>query len=115
MHGILESNIQMEVAVHNSYIVRMKILTELANRECVIRLSSQGKVLPAFKAKTLDFEAFPRKKKSSIINQDLVVRNVTKSKKKAKKSGFTINPTINLKDIMSSQSTGRRRINFNEP
>lgn len=37
---ILESNLQMEVAVRNSFIVRMKILTELNNRECILRVSN---------------------------------------------------------------------------
>lgn len=45
---ILESNIQMEVAVHDSYRIRMKILTELENRECILRLSSRGKSFASF-------------------------------------------------------------------
>ena len=45
---MLESNIQMEVAVHNSFMVRMKILTELANRECILRVSSGRKSFTSF-------------------------------------------------------------------
>lgn len=45
---ILESNIQMEVAVHNSFIVRMKILTELSNRECILRVSGRRKSFTSF-------------------------------------------------------------------
>lgn len=111
---ILESNIQMEVAVHNSFIVRMKILTELANRECILRVSSNGKVLPAFKGKTLDFVSFPRQKKSQILKTDLIEKNCCKMKKEQKKIDFHINSKVNLKDILSSQSTGRRKVNFNE-
>ena len=111
---VLESNIQMEVAVHNSYILRMKILTELANRECILRVSSEGKVLPAFKGKTLDFVPIPRQNKSQILSTNLIVKNENKSKKTKKKINFQINETINLKDILRSQSTGRRKINNNE-
>lgn len=111
---ILESNIQMEVAVHNSYILRMKILTELANRECILRLSSNGKVLPAFKGNTMDFISLPRQKKNQILGTDLVIKNNNIVKKVKEKIRFRINESINLKDIMSSQSTGRRRVNFNE-
>lgn len=110
---MLESNIQMEVAVHNSYIVRMKILTELENRECILRVSSKGKVLPAFKGKTLDFTAFPRQNKSQILRTDLILQNSVKSSKEKKKIGFRIGETVNLKDLLSSQSTGRRKVNFN--
>lgn len=111
---VLESNIQMEVAVHNSYILRMKILTELANRECILRVSSNGKVLPAFKAETLDFTALPRQNKSQILTTNLIAKNERKSQKLMKKVNFEINKNINLKDILNSQSTGRRKINFNE-
>ena len=109
---ILESNIQMEVAVHNSYILRMKILTELANRECIVRVSSKGKVLSAFKGKTMDFTPFPRQKKSQILQTDLVLSS--HAKKKVKQINFIQNKTIDLKDILSSQSTGRRRKKLNE-
>ncbi len=111
---ILESNIQMEVAVHDSYRIRMKILTELANRECILRVSSNGKVLPAFKGKTLDFVSLPRQNKSQILSTNLQVKNKNKIKQEMKKITFHIGEKINLKDIMSSQSTGRRRIHLNE-
>lgn len=111
---ILESNIQMEVAVHNSYILRMKILTELANQECILRVSSNGTVLPAVKGKTLDFIAIPRQNKSQILNTNLIVKNENKFPKSKKKVNFKIDKAINLKDILNSQSTGRRKINLNE-
>ncbi len=111
---ILESNIQMEVAVHNSYILRMKILIELANQECILRVSSNGTVLPAFKGKTLDFIAIPRQNKSQILNTNLIVKNENKFPKSKKKINFKIDKAINLKDILNSQSTGRRKINLDE-
>ncbi len=110
---VLESNIQMEVAVNNSYRLRMKILTELANRECILRVSSNGKVLPAFKGRTLDFEPVPRVNKSQILNTNLSTQKKGNLPISKKKIGFCINHTLNLKDLMSSQSTGRKKVNQN--
>ena len=42
--------------------LRVPILTELDARECVVRISAGGKILPAFKATTLDFAATGREK-----------------------------------------------------
>lgn len=109
----LESNIQMEVAVHNSYILRMKILTELANRECILRVSSRGKVLPAFKGKTLDFVPVPRQTKNQIIQNDLILKR-QKAQKIKKKIDFSMGKTVSLREIMSAQSTGRKKVNFDE-
>ncbi len=111
---ILESNIQMEVAVHNSFMLRMKILTELANRECILRLSSGGKVLSAFKGETLDFTPIPRMNKNQILGCDLIEANKNIVQKVKQKIGFTINGTANLKDLMKSQSTSRKKVNLNE-
>lgn len=100
---LLSRSMQMEVAVHDSFFAKLKILSELANRECVLRISSNGKVLPAFKAKTLDVVSIPRVKE--IEEKQEVKRKETRKIKK----DFTIN-NIDLKSIMASQSTGRRKL-----
>lgn len=100
----LSRNMQMEVAVHDSFFSKVKILTELANRECVLRVSSQGKVLPAFKAKTLDVKSIPRQKEK--IEEEII----TKQKKMEKAKKFLVDSTIDIKEIMKSQSTGRRKL-----
>lgn len=71
-------------------------------------------MLSAFKGKTVDFTAFPRQNKSQILTTDLVVNSKIKTKKEKKKVNFSIGEKMSIKDIMSSQSTGRRRMNFNE-
>lgn len=105
--AILAKNMQMEAAVHDSYYVKIKMLTDLANRECVVRVSQNGRVLPAFKAKTLNMNSIPRleEKNNIIINKKTSVKQELKNTK-----NFFINGNIKLKDIMSSQSTGRRRV-----
>lgn len=101
----LGKNMQMEVAVHDSFFAKIKILTELANRECVLRISSQGKVLPAFKAKTLNVVSIPRKK------EDILENAISDEKmKKINKKKFLIGTAVDIKEIMKSQSTGRRKL-----
>lgn len=61
--------------------------------------------MPAFKARTLDVKSVPRKK------EDLLkVNNVESEKKKVKKKKFLIENAIDIKEIMKSQSTGRRKL-----
>lgn len=102
---LLSRSMQMEVAIHDSFFAKLKILVELSNRECVLRVSSNGKVLPAFKARTLDVVSFPRIKEL----EGVVVKKEKQDKKKVKKD-FKIGNNIDLKAIMSSQSTGRRKL-----
>ena len=45
---ILEKNMQMEVAVRNSISIRLKMLSELNDRECVVRVGKDGRMLSAF-------------------------------------------------------------------
>ncbi len=109
---ILDGNIRMDVAVKNSFITRMKILSELKNRECIVRISKQGKVYPAFQARTLDFTPIPQK----VLNQILITefdfeseKEENLKEKKQKESIFSIDDSISLKDIMISQSAARKR------
>lgn len=118
---ILEGNIQMEMAVHNSFHARREMLTKLANRECVVRVSSYGKVLTAMKARTVDFEPIPKRKINQILNTkqiylkpqnnqgqkwDSTVSGLEETKTNGF-SGFGIGSAISLKSLMGSQSSGR--------
>lgn len=103
---ILEKNIQMEVAVRNSASVRLKMLSNLNDRECIARIGKNGRMLTAFKGKTLDFIPVPLKRKvPSKIN-----KIQEKIEKKTKE--FSIGTKNTLKDIMKSQSTSRKKVNF---
>lgn len=101
---ILSKNMLMELAVHDSHFAKVKMLSELADRECVLRISRFGKVLPALKGKTLDFVPVPR-----IKSADTKFEN-SKVEERKIKSKFSIGQTVNIKEIMASQSTGRRKI-----
>lgn len=117
----LEGNIQMEMAVHNSFHGRREMLTKLADRECVVRVSSYGKVLTAMKARTLDFVPIPRQKVNQILNTKQIylrkendIVNINKVSEKQvlnKMIDFSIGTEVNLRDIMGSQSSGREQFN----
>ena len=104
---LLESNMKMEVAVHNSHSVRMKMLTELSDRECIARVSRNGTILTAFKGRTLDLVAKPRKKKNKLVEKNNLSNEVI-NKIKGK---FSIENAGDIKDIMVSQSSARKKVN----
>lgn len=106
--SILENNIKMEVAVNNFHLNRIKILTELEDRECIIRVGKDGKLYSAFKGKTADFVAVPRRKKSIIQNNTASQKNNEGINKKP----FSIETKSNLKDIMKRQSASRRKVSL---
>lgn len=114
---LLENNMHMEVAVRNSYRIRLKMLTELKNRECIVRVSSNGVPLPAFKAKTLDFTPSPRRRMNQILRTDPLLKEFKPLKENSKKLiperkiSFQIGESVDsLMDLMSSQSTGRKQV-----
>lgn len=100
---ILSKNMLMELAVHDSHYAKVKMLTELANRECVVRISNNGRVLPSFKAITLDAKSF--KRKDEIVEKE----EIRKKKIIHTKKIFEIGNN-SLSEIMKSQSTGRRKL-----
>ncbi len=119
---LLENNMHMEVAVRNSYRIRLKLLTELKNRECIVRISKNGFPLPAFKAKTLDFIPSPRKYINQILRTDPLLKDFNLKEKTPlkmdttikKNFSFQIGETANsLMEIMHSQSTGRKKVENN--
>lgn len=110
---LLENNLQINVAVHNSYKIRLKILTELKNRECIARICQNGVLLPAFKAKTLDFTPIPRKNQIQILRITPLYKKKNSSQDVIFKedSTFSIDDTTeSLKDILLSQSSGRKQV-----
>lgn len=108
---VLESNMHMNVAVRNSYRIKLKMLTELKNRECIVRISSNGVPLPAFKAKTLDFTPSPRRRMNQILRTDPLLKEFKPVEKESKAFSFQIGETVDsLVSLMSSQSTGRKQV-----
>ena len=102
--NILVDNINMKIPLDDSREGKIKLLTELQNRECIVRIDSNGILLPAFKGKTLDYKSIPRIKKYININH---IKDIDRNKQNNK---FNINSNINLKDILISNSTNKKGV-----
>jgi hypothetical protein len=102
--NILVENFDMKVPSDNTLERKVKILTELNNRECVVRIDSNGFLLPAFKASTLTYKSIPRIK----FSENIILTN--KNNTHSKKSNFKIENDINLKDILISTSSSRKEL-----
>lgn len=48
-------NLNFKIPMDNTAEQRVRLLTELNNRECLVRISREGKLYPAFKAITMEF------------------------------------------------------------
>ena len=102
--NVLVDNFNMKIPLDDTRERKIKLLTELNNRECIVRLDSNGILLPAFKATTLNYNSVPRIKNN--IQTEITNNNVTNSPKE--KSKFKIGSNVNLKDILISNSSSRK-------
>lgn len=102
----LSNNIFMKLTYNDSLENRVSMLVGLADRECVVRVGNRGVLLPAFKAKTVDFVPISPKsvrKVSKPVPKSEI--NVSKTTKK-----FTIDSSVKLTEIMAKQSSSRRNL-----
>lgn len=101
---VLVDNFNMKIPLDNTRERKIKVLTELNNRECIVRIDSNGILLPAFKATTLNYISVPRIKNNT---QTKIANNNTPILFK-ENSKFKIGNNINLKDILISNSSSRK-------
>jgi hypothetical protein len=104
---LLENNLTIKIANNDDVQSRVNLLSELNDRECIVRVDSNGLVVPAIKAKTLDYIPKPRRK-----IEIKPVSNIVKvePKNKTSKLSFNIESEITLNDIMIEQSSSRKKI-----
>ena len=103
--NVLVDNFNMKIPLDDSRDRKIKLLTELNNRECIVRMDSNGVLLPAFKGVTLDYTSIPRIKRT--INNDNNNGNIN-DKPNNSKTNFSLNSNVNLKDILISNSSSRK-------
>lgn len=96
-------NFNIKIPFDDSKDTKIQLLMELNNRECIARIEANDKVLPAFKAKTIDFKSIPQNKnviktnKPTQTSQDAKISNTIRTK-----------TSVNLKDIMQKNSTNKK-------
>ena len=99
---LLANTLQMELSVKDSIFNKVKLLTALPNRNLIVRVTKDDRIIPAIKCRTLDFKKIPRPKNDT-------------GKKIIKKFTFELGKVKHVSEIMKSQSTGRskkRSFNF---
>lgn len=98
--NILVDNFNMKIPLDDTKDKKINLLTELNNRELIARIESNGILLPAFKATTLNYNSIPRVKKDyKEEDNNITIQN--------KKYDFNINNNINLKNILLKTSSSR--------
>lgn len=102
--NILVDSLNMKIPLDDTKERKIKLLTELNNRECIARIDSDGVLLPSFKGTTIDYKSLPRiykQKENKIIkkNNNFIQNN-----------DFKISKNINLKDILLTNSSSRKNV-----
>ena len=105
---ILVDNFNMKIPLDDSKERKISLMTELNNRECIVRIDTNGVLLPAFKARTLDYTSIPRIKS----NEEKVNANRL-DKPRTLKNDFKLDSNVNLKDILISNSTNKKGVGNN--
>ncbi len=101
--NVLVDNFNMKIPLDDSRERKIKLLTELNNRECIVRLEANNTLFPAFKGKTLEYKSIPE-----IIKENSIDISHKQKKDEVNKSHFYFNNNINLRDILISNSTSRK-------
>lgn len=104
---LLVDNFNMKIPSDDTKETKIKLLTELNDRECITRISAHNLLIPAFKSKTIDFSSIPR------INEQKPKEITNKFFNKKTKTNFQIS-NISLKDILIQNSTNKKGVNNNE-
>lgn len=101
--SILANNFNMKVPLDDTEERKIKLLSELKARECILRIDKDGVLLPAIKAKTNDFVGVPRVKNKYFNFEEFT--NLSKKETKKIKIG-----NASLKDILKKTSTSRKEV-----
>ena len=103
--NVLVDNFNMKIPLDDSRDRKIKLLTELNNRECIVRIESNGVLLPAFKGITLDYTSIPRIKRTNLNSNNNIN---SKDNLNKYKTNFSLNSNVSLKDILISNSSSRK-------
>ena len=105
--NVLVDNFNMKIPLDDSRDRKIKLLTELQTRECIVRIDRNGVLLPAFKGITLDYISIPRIKRIITNNNDNINN---KDNSNISKINFNLNSNVSLKDILISNSTSKKGV-----
>lgn len=101
--SILTESFSMRIPLKDTKEEKVKMITGLQNRECVVRICSSSYLLPPMKCRTLDFKSIPRVKKEGC--QEKKGQDMRGGKTSI---SFDTHSSISLKDILITTSTSRK-------
>ena len=101
--NLLVDSFDINIPLENTREYKIKLLTELPNRTCIVRISNGMVLYPAMKGITLDFVSVPRK--IDVINHDNSLAKTSSLKKK-----FSFKSNVSLNDILKETSTSRKEL-----
>lgn len=102
----LVNSVSMKVPLNDTLEQKVKILTDLKNRECILRVNKNGVLLPCFKGVTNEFLSIPRVKTEELETP------VMSDSKKLKSIKFNIG-NVDMRSILEASSSSRKD-DFNE-
>lgn len=100
--SMLVKHFDINIPLENTEENKIKMLTDLPNRSCLIRVSKGMTLYSAMKGITLDFNPSPR---VVVFKQNSLEVNVFKTSTKKK---LQWNSSTSLKDILKETATGRK-------
>lgn len=104
---LLANNIEFKFVQGDEIEARENYLSNLSDRDLLVRIYANGVLLPAFKAHTMDFKGIKRNKikiEPSKIKLDKEDIEITNKKK------FSIDTKVKLEDLLIEQSSSRKDI-----
>lgn len=102
---ILAHNLDYKLVGTEQEDDKTKIFTSLHERECIVQLSSKGRVMPAFKARTLDYNPPP-----AILDDSLAESNAHLIAYNEPVFEFNIGEADKPDILMRENSTNRKKI-----
>ena len=96
----LVDNFNMKIPLNDTKEEKVKMLMELNNRECIVRIENSGKLMSAFKGTTVNFDSIPR------IKENDVIKNVKVNNEKV--NNFSLDESISLHNLLTVNSTSRK-------
>lgn len=97
----LVKQINMKVPLSDDEETKIRILSDLKNRECILRINQNGTLLPAFKGVTNDFVSIPR------IKAEEENKELMSDSKKLQSIKFNIG-NVDMRSILESSSSSRK-------
>ena len=105
---VLVDCLNMKLPLNDSRDARVRLLTELNDRECIARLESGGVLLPAFKGRTLDFVGVPKVRQATADDGNTAEKGLGLGG--VAKANFSIDNDVDLRDILIACSTSRKAL-----